>query len=110
VGEIADEYDEALVDGIKCTSDTSCEALGRVRIDEINARLGTSLPEDQEFDTLGGLLFHELGHIPHVGEEVTLGDVRFRILDASRRRIDRVAIDVLRKEERSAEFGARSAE
>jgi CBS domain containing-hemolysin-like protein len=96
VGEIADEYDEALVDGIKSTSDTACEALGRVHIEEINRRLGISLPEDKEFDTLGGFLFHELGRIPDPGEEVTYGDVRFRILDAGRRRIDRVAIEVLR--------------
>ena len=66
--------------------------------------MGISLPEDQEFDTLGGFLFHELGRIPHVGEELTHGDVRFRILDAGRRRIDRVAIEVLRpQEEKSRE-------
>jgi len=110
VGEIADEYDEALVDGIKCTSDTTCETLARVHIDEVNRRLGISLPEDKDFDTVGGFLFHQLGRIPDVGEEVTYGDVRFRILDAGRRRIDRVAIEVLRPEEKSAQFGARSAE
>jgi CBS domain containing-hemolysin-like protein len=98
VGEIADEYDEALVDGIKCSSETACEALGRVHIEEINRRLGISLPDDKEFDTLGGFIFHELGRIPDPGEEVTYGDVRFRILDAGRRRIDRVAIEVLRPE------------
>jgi CBS domain containing-hemolysin-like protein len=97
VGEIADEHDEALVDGIKQTSETACEALGRVRIEEVNSRLGISLPEDQEFDTLGGFLFHEMGRIPNVGEELTHGEARFRILDASRRRIDRVAIEVLRQ-------------
>ena len=99
VGEIADEHDEELVDGIKTTGDATCEALARVHIDEINRRLGISLPEDQEFDTLGGFLFHELGRIPHAGEELTYGDVRFRILDAGRRRIDRVAIEVLRPQE-----------
>jgi CBS domain containing-hemolysin-like protein len=95
VGEIADEYDEALVDGIKSTGESTCESLARVRIEEINRRMGIALPEDKEFDTLGGFLFHELGRIPEVGEELTRGDVRFRILDASRRRIDRVAIEVL---------------
>jgi putative hemolysin len=102
VGEIADEYDEALVDGIKSTSDTSCESLARVRIEEINRRMGISLPDDKEFDTLGGFLFHELGRIPEVGEELTHGEVRFRILDASRRRIDRVSIEVLRPQAENA--------
>jgi CBS domain containing-hemolysin-like protein len=105
VGEIADEYDEALVDGIKCTSDTTCESLARVRIEEINRRMGISLPEDKEFDTLGGFLFHELGRIPEVGEQLTHGDVRFRILDAGRRRIDRVAIEVLRPQESASTDG-----
>ena len=68
VGEIADEYDEALVDGIKCTSDTACETLARVHIEEINRRLGISLPDDKDFDTVGGFLFHEMGRIPEVGE------------------------------------------
>ncbi len=102
VGEIADEHDEALVDGIKCTSDTTCVALGRVHLDEVNRRLGIFLPEDKDFDTLGGFIFHELGRIPEVGEEVTYGDVRFRILDAGRRRIDRVAVEVLRPQEENA--------
>jgi len=81
-----------------------------VPIEEVNSRLGISLPEDQEFDTLGGFLFHEFGRIPNVGEELTYGEIRFRVLDASRRRIDRVAIEVLKPQGRSAEFGARSAE
>jgi CBS domain containing-hemolysin-like protein len=110
VGEIADEYDEALVDGIKQTGDGTCEALARVRIGEVNERLGVSLPEDEDFDTIGGLLFHELGRIPDVGEELTYGDVRFRVLDASRRRIDRVAIEILRPHEDKAEAQAPSAE
>jgi magnesium and cobalt exporter, CNNM family len=96
VGEIADEYDEALVDGIKVHNETSAEALARVPVHELNERLGLSLAEDQDFDTVGGLIFHELGRIPERGEEVTIGDVKFRILDAGRRRIDRVAIEVLK--------------
>jgi CBS domain containing-hemolysin-like protein len=96
VGEIADEYDEALVDGIKVHNETSAEVLARVPIHELNERLGISLPEDQDFDTVGGLIFHELGRIPATGEDLTIGDARFRILDASRRRIDRVAIEILK--------------
>ncbi len=96
VGEIADEYDDALVDGIKSLSDSSCEALARVRIEEINQRLGLALPEDQEFDTIGGFVFHEFGRIPKVGEELVREKVKIRVLDASRNRIDRVAIEVLR--------------
>ena len=56
---------------LRSIDDHSCEALARVHISEINERLGLHLPEDEHFDTIGGFVFHQLGRIPHVGEELT---------------------------------------
>ncbi len=98
VGEIVDEHDEpddALADGIKTVGEHSAEALAKARIHDLNERLGLSLPEDENFDTIGGFVFHELGRIPNVGEELVWQDVRIKVLEATRRRIDRVAIEVL---------------
>ena len=95
VGEIVDEYDDALVEEIKSVDDRTAEVAARVRIDEINERLGTHLPEEGEFDTIGGFVFSQLGHIPGVGESVTVDDVRLTVIDATRRRIERVRIEVL---------------
>jgi CBS domain containing-hemolysin-like protein len=95
VGEIVDEYDEALVEEIKSIDDRTAEVAARVRIDEINERLGTHLAEEGEFDTIGGFVFSHLGHIPTVGESVTVDDVRLTAIDATRRRIERVRIEVL---------------
>ena len=95
VGEIVDEHDEALIDGIKTLDEHSAEALAKVRIPEINERLGLSLPEDEDFDTIGGFVFHELGRIPNVGEELVWNDVRIKVLEATRRRIDRVRIHII---------------
>ena len=92
VGEIADEHDEAHTEGIRQLGEHSAEALARVRIAELNERLGLSLPEDEDYDTIGGFVFHELGRIPNVGEELVWQDVRIKVLEATRRRIDRVAI------------------
>ena len=92
VGEIADEHDEALIDGIKTLDDHAAEALAMVRISEINERLGLELPDGENFDTIGGFVFHELGRIPNVGEELVWNDVRIKVLEATRRRIDRVRI------------------
>ena len=107
-------YHEAGGDGIKSTGKYSCEALARVRIGELNERLGLHLPEDEHFDTIGGFVFHRLGRIPHAGEEVTYDGVKIRVLDATRRRINRVAIDFMPPSDASveskAELGARSAE
>ncbi len=95
VGEIADEHDDATGEGIKPIGEHLSEALARVHISEINERLGLNLPEDEHFDTIGGFVFHQLGHIPHVGEELTYDGVKIKVLEAARRRIHRVAIEVL---------------
>lgn len=95
VGEIADEYDEELVDGIRDLGGGQAEVLGRVHIDEINERLGLSLPEDGDFDTIGGLVFSELGHVPAVGEAAVCSNVRLTVVEASSRRIERVRVELL---------------
>ncbi len=95
VGEIVDEYDEDLVDGICQLDDGLSEALGKVHIDEINQRLGLELPNDGDFDTIGGFVFDRLGHIPMVGEELLADNVRITVLEATRRRIERVRIETL---------------
>ncbi len=103
VGEIADEHDDAAGEGIKPTGEHSCEALAGVHISEINERLGLHLPDDEHFDTIGGFVFHQLGRIPHNGEELTYDGVKIKVLDAARRRIHRVAIEVLPPAETIAE-------
>jgi CBS domain containing-hemolysin-like protein len=93
VGEIGDEYDEELVEGIKELEDGAFEALGRVHIDEINERLALDLPDDRDFDTIGGFVFSELGHIPARGEQLVYHNARFTVVDATSRRIERLRID-----------------
>jgi CBS domain containing-hemolysin-like protein len=114
VGEIADEHDEAAREGIHSTGERSCEALARVHIGEINERLGLHLPEDEHFNTIGGFVFHQLGRIPHVGETLTHDGVKIKVLDATRRRINRVALEVMPSPEQtdgaSAECGIRNSE
>jgi CBS domain containing-hemolysin-like protein len=95
VGEIVDEYDKDLVEGIRQLGEGRCEALAKVHIDEINERLGLSLPDDGDFDTIGGLVFSQLGHIPSVGEQLVLDKVKLTVLDATARRIERVRIEIL---------------
>lgn len=95
VGEIADEYDKVLADGIMELDQHTAEALGRVHIDEINERLGIELPEDDDYDTIGGFVFSELGHVPAPGEEVVWQNIRVTVVEATRRRIERVRIELL---------------
>jgi len=95
VGEIADEHDEAFADGVRMLSADACEALAHVRIALLNDRLQLTLPEEEDFETIGGFVFHQFGRIPEVGERIESHGVRLEVLAATRRRIDMVRIDRL---------------
>ena len=99
VGEIDDEYDQESEDEIRKIDDDTCEALGRAHVDEINEAMGFDLPENEDFDTIGGFVFAEFGRVPAVGESITWQDaVRVTVLEASRRRVNRVRLERIRKE------------
>ncbi|MBN1852275.1 MAG: HlyC/CorC family transporter [Pirellulales bacterium] len=103
VGEIIDEYDEAAVVEIEKIDGQTWEALGRAHVDEINELVQLDLPDDGDFDTIAGFVFTELGHIPHRGEVLEWNKrVRFTVLEATRRRIERVRIERLDRELRVA--------
>ena len=94
VGEIIDEYDDEVVAEIESIDAETWEALGRAHIDLINETMDLDLPEDDDFDTIAGFVFTQLGHIPAPGETVVWRDkVRITVLEASRRRIERVRLE-----------------
>jgi CBS domain containing-hemolysin-like protein len=98
VGEIDDEFDAETIQEIEIIDDNACEALGRTHIDEINEALGLELPEDGDYDTIGGLVFSEMGRVPQAGEHIDWQNrVRISVLEATRRRIDRVRVERLQK-------------
>ncbi|MBX3413812.1 MAG: HlyC/CorC family transporter [Pirellulales bacterium] len=95
VGEIIDEYDEVEAEGIKQLDDRTAEVLARVHIDEINERLGLKIDDQSDFDTIGGFVFSRLGHMPRGGESIVWNNVRITVIEVSRRRIQRLLIEVL---------------
>ena len=96
VGEIVDEYDEDVVEEIQRINETTCEALGRAHVDEINDVMGLQLPDDRDFDTIGGFVFTELGQVPLPGQKMVWDEaVEIEVLEATKRRIDRVRIQRL---------------
>lgn len=99
VGEIVDEYDAETEVEIHKIDDDVCEALGRAHVDEINEQMGFNLPEKADFDTIGGFVFAEFGRVPAVGETLTWRDVvRVTVLEATRRRVNRVRLERVCKE------------
>ena len=90
VGEIRDEYDvesEPIVDEGRGRFVFS----GKVNIDEVAQRLDVEI-EREGFETVGGFLMHHIGRVPQVGEKFDIEDVTVEVLDAERRRINRVRI------------------
>ncbi len=95
VGDIADEYETPEPAPIRRIDANTLEVDARVRIDEINEQLSTKLPEDENYDTVGGFVFSALGKIPETGEELAYNNVKFRVIDAEERRINRLRVEVV---------------
>lgn len=92
VGEIADEHDDAFTDGILVLSEDACETLANVPTDDLNERMHFGLPEEADFDTIGGFAFHVFGRIPQAGERIESDGVSIEVLAATRRRITRLRV------------------
>ncbi|HEX4902027.1 MAG TPA: transporter associated domain-containing protein, partial [Acidimicrobiales bacterium] len=97
VGEIVDEFDvedpmaEPLPDG-------AYRVNARMPLDEVNDLLRADLPEG-DWDTVGGLLFSSLGHVPGNGESVDIDGWRLTASRVQGRRIGIVRIDRLPEDE-----------
>ena len=98
VGEIEDEHDNEVEPEIKINREGNYDADARLEIEILEEELGIDLfPADQEdeVDTLGGLVFSLAGHIPEIGEIITHDSgYEFEVLDADPRRIYKVRIYV----------------
>ncbi len=80
VGEIEDEFDDKDGEsGIYTLADGSQRVAGDVEIDAVNEAFGTVLPT-ADFETIGGLVSHEAGHVPRRGESVTVGGLVFSVM------------------------------
>jgi magnesium and cobalt transporter len=80
VGEIEDEFDEKDGEsGIYTLADGGQRVAGDAGIEAVNEVFGVQLP-DGEFDTIGGLVAHELGRVPRRGESVTVGGLLFSVM------------------------------
>ncbi|MBI1347189.1 CBS domain-containing protein [bacterium] len=96
VGEIEDEYDEDIIrQRIHQISENVLEVDARVHLDDLNERFDFHLPEDAEFDTIGGLIFSLVGQVPVVGETVRYEKLLFTVLAADRRKITQARIEVI---------------
>ena len=94
VGEIVDEYDveEPLIEWLP-NGDSRVNA--RMALDEVNELLHARLPEGDDWDSIGGLVLHLLGHVPVEGEAVEIDGWRLVAERVQGRRIGRVRLSRL---------------
>ena len=92
VGEIQDEFDEEERLYRKITDD-SYEFDAKIPVDELNEILDMSLPEDGDYESLGGYLYDLFGEVPETGDKKTAEEYSYTILSVQKQRIGWVRID-----------------
>jgi magnesium and cobalt transporter len=98
VGEIEDEHDDDEVEFIRPDGDRngrpSFAVRALTRIEDFNDYFECEL-DDEEYDTVGGLVMHQLGRLPRRGEKVNFGGFEFAVIKADKRRIDALQVQRL---------------
>ena len=98
VGDIADEYD--LPDeSIEQIDERRIRVHGTFPIDDFNEQFDVEMPQD-DYHTLGGFVFGELGRAPEQGAEVVWNGLQFRVVEVDGARIERLEVEFLEDGER----------
>ena len=95
VGEIDDEHDREELAFIRPDGDKngkpSFAVRALTRIEDFSEYFECEL-DDDEYDTIGGLVLHELGRLPRRGESLEFGGFNFKVVNADKRRIDSLRV------------------
>ena len=93
-GEIEDEHDSTdLLE--EQLDENSYKFSARLEVDYVNENYKLELPENDEYETLGGLIVNETGKIPEQDSEIQIDNFVFTILEVSNTKIDLVLLQVL---------------
>jgi putative hemolysin len=95
VGEIEDEFDVP-EEQVEQVDDDTYRIDGMFPIEEFNERFGTDLP-DEDFHTLAGFVFGQLGRAPEPGDDVSYNGLRFDVLEVEGNRIERVSVTFIER-------------
>lgn len=86
IGDIADEFDIDEEAYVKAHGDAHYIIKAHMPIDEFNEQLQTNF-SDESYDTIGGIVMTNFGHLPKSGEKITINEFEFIIISADARRI-----------------------
>ncbi len=90
-GEIEDEYD-IIEHYEKKINDNSFELSARLEIDYLIRKYKLDLPQDENYETLGGLIFHMTGEIPKKDTTLSINNLEIKVVSVLSNKIEKVAI------------------
>ncbi|OOF87565.1 magnesium/cobalt efflux protein [Rodentibacter ratti] len=93
VGDIEDEFDEEEIADIRQLSRHTYAVRALTDIDDFNEQFNTNF-DDEEVDTIGGLVMKAFGYLPKRGEEITLENLQFKVTSADSRRLIQLRVTV----------------
>lgn len=105
LGAITGGFDDAEADEPKLVErmDGSLLVAGGMPVDEFADHIGLTLEEESDYETVAGLVLHQAGELPQVGQHVTVGDWRIEVIDMDGRRIDKLLVQGISALEKSSE-------
>lgn len=92
VGEIADEYDEEEDELFFKYENGVCTADARMNILDVEEQLGLKIPQEGDYDTIGGYIFHRAGTIPSKGFVIYHDDFKLEVVKSNERSVEKVRI------------------
>ncbi len=96
-GEIEDEHDTIVLIEQQIDEETY-QFSARMEVDYINETYKINLPEDENYETLGGLIVNHTEEIPQQGEVITIATFQFVILEVSNTKIDLVEVRLIEED------------
>ncbi|MFW5856996.1 MAG: hemolysin family protein [Planctomycetota bacterium] len=100
VGEILDEYDTEEDVLLREVGEGIYDVDARTHVHDMNEALGARLlPEDRDYETIGGFILDQLGHIPAPNENLVWSGVQFTIVSSDERKVGRVRVRLLPEQE-----------
>ena len=93
VGDIEDEHDPVAPPPVT-VREGALYVDGKASIEEVNEALSIALPVHDDFETVGGLVFHRLGQVPRVGDRLTVKGVSLTVTEADERTVQRLRVRV----------------
>jgi CBS domain containing-hemolysin-like protein len=99
VGEIQDEYDEEEPMIVKLSEDEA-RVDGRASVDDLAELFETHVPleDEDEYDTVGGLIYHRIGGVPKPGDQVSVDGLTLTVETTDGRRVSKVLVVRSREE------------